>query len=86
MENEWRSNAFIIFSFTKTSPDCIINSADSKVTMVNVGRFELVRSYSTGHSGKVTSVCGGLGSVLTSSSAGDIRVHQPDLGLGVSST
>ena len=70
----------------KTSPDCIINSVDSKVTMVNVDRFELVRSYSTGHSGKVTSVCGGLGSVLTSSSAGDIRVHQPDLGLGVSST
>ena len=66
--------------------DCIVKSDDSKVTMVNVGRFELVRSYSTGHSGKVTSVCGGLGSVLTSSSAGDIRVHQPDLGLGVSST
>ena len=63
-----------------------MNDDDSKVTMVNVGRFELVRSYSTGHSGKVTSVCGGLGSVLTSSSAGDIRVHQPDLGLGVSST
>ena len=54
--------------------------------MMNVDRFELVRSYSTGHSGKVTSVCGGLGSVLSSSSAGDIRVHQPDLGLGVSST
>lgn len=46
-------------------------------------RFEIVQSYSTGHRSKLTSVAAGLGSVLTASSEGDIRIHHPDRGLGL---
>jgi len=44
-------------------------------------RFEVVQQYSTGHSGKLTSVQAGLGSLLTAGSDGDIRVFQPDRSL-----
>jgi len=49
-------------------------------------RFEIVQSYSTGHSSKLTSVVAGLGSVLTASSEGDIRIHHPDRSLGLMGT
>lgn len=40
-------------------------------------RFDVVQQYSTGHSGKITSVVHGLGSVITSSTDGDIKVFHP---------
>ena len=43
-----------------------------------ISRFDVVESYSTGQSSKVTSVVAGLGSVLTSSSNGAITAHHPD--------
>jgi len=49
-------------------------------------RFEIVQSYTTGHRSKLTSVAAGLGSVLTASSEGDIRIHHPDRGLGLMGT
>jgi len=49
-------------------------------------RFEIVQSYSTGHRSKLTSVAAGLGSVITASSEGDIRIHHPDRCLGLMGT
>ena len=49
--------------------------------MFHFSRFEVVESYRTCHSSKLTSVSAGLGSVVTSSSGALISVHQPDLGL-----
>ena len=50
-------------------------------------RFDVIHSYTdTGHRTKITSVTGGLGSVITASSAADVRIHQPDRGLGLIKT
>jgi len=39
--------------------------------------FEIVQQYNTGHCGKITAISSGLGSVMTSSSDGDIRIFHP---------
>lgn len=49
-------------------------------------RFDVVESYNTGHSGKITSVTHGLGSLHTSSSDGDIKVFHPNRNLDLITT
>jgi WD40 repeat protein len=44
-------------------------------------RFDVVQYYSTGHSGKITSVVHGLGSLITSSTDGDVKVFHPSRNL-----
>jgi len=39
--------------------------------------FDIVQQYQTGHVGKITSIVHGLGSLMTSSSDGDIRIFHP---------
>eukprot|EP00090_Calanus_glacialis_P002047 TRINITY_DN11540_c0_g1_i2.p1 TRINITY_DN11540_c0_g1~~TRINITY_DN11540_c0_g1_i2.p1 ORF type:complete len:418 (-),score=139.87 TRINITY_DN11540_c0_g1_i2:210-1463(-) len=48
--------------------------------------FEIVQQYNTGHSGKVTSIATGLGSLITSSSDGDIRFFHPSRNLDLMAT
>ena len=48
--------------------------------------FEIVQQYSMGHSGKVTSIATGLGSLITSSSDGDIRFFHPSRNLDLMAT
>jgi len=48
--------------------------------------FEIVQQYNTGHSGKITSIATGLGSLMTSSSDGDIRVFHPSRNLDLMAT
>jgi len=48
--------------------------------------FDIVQQYQTGHTGKVTSITHGLGSLMTSSSDGDIRVFHPSRNLNLMTT
>jgi len=48
--------------------------------------FEIVQQYHTGHRGKITSIATSLGSVITSSSDGDIRVFHPNRNLDLMAT
>jgi len=48
--------------------------------------FDIVQQYQTGHVGKITSVTHGLGSLMTSSSDGDIRVFHPSRNLDLMAT
>jgi len=48
--------------------------------------FDIVQQYHTGHSGKITSISTSLGSVMTSSSDGDIRVFHPNRNLDLMAT
>eukprot|EP00092_Neocalanus_flemingeri_P006727 GFUD01007267.1.p1 GENE.GFUD01007267.1~~GFUD01007267.1.p1 ORF type:complete len:429 (-),score=115.95 GFUD01007267.1:225-1511(-) len=48
--------------------------------------FEIVQQYHTGHSGKITSIVHGLGSLMTASSDGDIRVFHPTRNLDLMAT
>jgi len=48
--------------------------------------FDIVQQYNTGHSGKVTSIVHGLGSLMTASSDGDVRVFHPTRNLDLMAT
>jgi len=48
--------------------------------------FDIIQQYHTGHSGKITSIASSLGSVITSSSDGDIRVFHPNRNLDLMAT
>jgi len=49
-------------------------------------RFDVVEQYKTGHSGKITSVSHGWGSLHTASSDGDIKVFHPNRNLEIITT
>lgn len=48
--------------------------------------FDIVQQYHTGHCGKITSISTNLGSIVTSSSDGDIRVFHPNRNLDLMAT